>query len=285
MKKRLTIVFLVVVTSTLALWAGHFWEKKKFTEWSDKEVTKMLTKSPWARKMDVPIGSLLDSGGRFPSGGSGRGGGFGGGPGGSPQSGGPGGGQGGGGGGFGRPSSSGGHRQRVPLTIRWYSALPIKQAIVKTRFGSEVDTSRQAAELLKEEEANYIVGVSGVPIFMLVRSDGLSDSDSEEQPPIRERLKEIFDQAKSESFLKIKGREPIAAEAVHVQGGLEQNAVDAEALRSAADIYFMFPRQGEGGELITLKDKKVEFVTQIGSLKAKRKFKLKDMVYRGKLDL
>ena len=53
----------------------------------------------------------------------------------------------------------------------------------------------------------------------------------------------------------------------------------------AADIYFMFLRQGEGRELVTLKDKQVEFVTQIGPLKAKRKFKLKDMVYKGKLDL
>ncbi len=36
---------------------------------------------------------------------------------------------------------------------------------------------------------------------------------------------------------------------------------------------------------ITSEDRKVEFVTKIGSIKVKRKFKLKDMVYNGKLEL
>ena len=45
----------------------------------------------------------------------------------------------------------------------------------------------------------------------------------------------------------------------------------------------MFPRTGSYE--ITLADKKVEFVAQVGSLKVKRKFKLKDMIYNGKLEL
>ena len=281
MRKRFTVVFPVIVMSTLALWAGDFWEEKKFTEWSDKEITKMLTKSPWVRKMDVPIGRLLDSRVRFPGDRPGRGGGLGGLPGGGDPSG----GLAGGGGGFGNLRQSGGFRPRITLTIRWYSALPIKQAIVKTRFGSQIDTSKQAAELLKEEEAHYVIGVSGVSIAMLVRRDEPADFGSEESLPIREHLQAIFDRTKSESFLKIKGRDPIAVEAMHIQGGLEQNVVDAEDLRSAADIYFMFPRHGDGEELITLKDKNVEFVTLIGPLKVKGKFKLKDMIYNVKLEM
>ena len=100
-----------------------------------------------------------------------------------------------------------------------------------------------------------------------------------------QRLQEILDRTKSEFFLKIKGRRPIAAEAVRVPRDLARNAVDAKRLRSGADIYFVFPRLRDGTEMITLKDKKVEFVSQIGPLKGERKFRLKDMVYTGKLEL
>ena len=98
-------------------------------------------------------------------------------------------------------------------------------------------------------------------------------------------MKQIFDRTKSASFLKIKNRNSITAESVRVQQSLIQNVVDAGSLTSAADIYLIFPRFRDGVELITLKDKKVEFVTQIGPFKIKRKFKLKDMVYNRTLEL
>ena len=42
----------VVAISLLALtptWAGKFWEEGDFLEWTEKDVIKMLNKSPWAR--------------------------------------------------------------------------------------------------------------------------------------------------------------------------------------------------------------------------------------------
>ena len=307
MRKCFSVVFpITFFVVTLSVWAGDFWEKKKFVDWSDKEVTKMLTKSPWARSVTVSVGSLLDSHGQgdgyAPSGSNGsdsvirtkrplggqvmtaegrlrkdakdadgrR------------AAGAPGVSQ---GGEYGASRPSGRFRPRVTLTVRWYSALPLKQAVVKTRSGSQIDPSRQAAESLKKEETHYVIGISGVPFPMVVRHSELADSDSQELPPIRQRLQEIIDRTKSESFLKIKGRRPIAAEAVRVKREVARNAVNAKALRSGADIYFVFPRLGDGTEMITLQDKKVEFVTQIGPLKVERKFKLKDMVYNGKLEL
>ena len=307
MRKCFTVCAITLCAATLSVWAGDFWEKKKFANWSEKEVTKMLTKSPWARSVTVAFGSLLEprgrGGGYTSSGSSGsvvpeNGGGSdsvkaireaidsdgrGQAAAGAPEV--SRGGQASGAGGYGVSRPSGRFRPRITLTIRWYSALPIRQAVIKTRFGSQIDLPKRTAEWLKRERTVYVIGISGVPFPMVVRHSELADSDSQELPPIRQRLQEIIDRIKSESFLKIKGRRPIAAEAVRVKRDVARNAVDAKALRSAADIYFVFPRLRDGTELITLQDKKVEFVTQIGPLKVERKFKLKDMVYNGKLEL
>lgn len=56
------------------LWAADFWEKKPYTEWSEKETEKMLTDSPWGDRMF--IGDTMMSSG--PPGMSGGGGGRGG---------------------------------------------------------------------------------------------------------------------------------------------------------------------------------------------------------------
>ena len=278
MKRSFTVLLSVAFVLTSAgLLAADFWEKKKFADWSEKEVTKMLTKSPWVRRVDVRLVSLLDS----PSGvGPTQAGGYGGpregsGPSNMPLP------EGGGNGG----PIVGGYPPSFRLTVRWYSALPVRQAIVKTRFGNAAETSGRAAELLQEDEAHYIIGISSVPIAMLVQQPEPAGSSSEGLPSIRERLKALSDQTKSESFLKMKGREPLAAQAVQIQSEQAGSSVSARALRSAADVYVVFPRRMSGRELITLKDKKVEFVTLIGPLKIKGKFKLKNMIYNGKLEL
>ena len=57
----------VVVAGLLAagtlLQAEDFWEKKKYAEWTDKEVRQMLTNSPWARRVEIPLGSAMSGGG------------------------------------------------------------------------------------------------------------------------------------------------------------------------------------------------------------------------------
>ena len=292
MRKCFAVVFpITFFVVTLSVWAGDFWEMKKFANWSEKEVRKMLTKSPWTRTATMSVGSLLDSlGGQVMTAEDqlrrreasdadarqeGADGGvdvFLGGPAREVR---------------GQASRPSRFRPMITLTIRWESALPIKQAVVRTRFGSQGETSKQATDLLKKQESHYVIGVSGVPFPMVVKHSELADTDSQESPPIRERLQEIFDRAKSHSFLRINSRDPIAAEAMRVQEDRAQNVVNAEALQSEAeaDIYFMFPRHRDGEELITLREKEVEFVTQIGPLKVERKFKLKDMVYNGKLEL
>jgi hypothetical protein len=46
-------------------------------------------------------------------------------------------------------------------------------------------------------------------------------------------------------------------------------------------LYFAFPKTEE----ITLEDKEVEFISKVGPMEFKKKFKLADMVLNGKLTL
>jgi hypothetical protein len=47
------------------------------------------------------------------------------------------------------------------------------------------------------------------------------------------------------------------------------------------EIFFVFPKTTE----FTLADKEVEFATHLGTIEVKHKFKLKDMVINGNLEL
>ena len=98
----------------------------------------------------------------------------------------------------------------LTLTVRWHSALPIKQAIAKTRFGDEVATSPEAAKLLTHVETNYVVGIAGFPLGMMRANPS---------------------QLKSAALLQIKGKDAI--QAVDVKG-------DREGER--ANLYLFFPR-------------------------------------------
>ncbi len=99
---RLKIVAVTggLLTGAVLLFAADFWEKKPYTEWTEKEARRVVTDSPWARNANVTFGGGVGDTGE---GGMGRPGGGMGGPGGGGM-GGPGGGMGGpGGGGMGGP--------------------------------------------------------------------------------------------------------------------------------------------------------------------------------------
>ena len=50
MKKAIVLLAGVVCLGNLAAVAADFWEKKKYTQWSEKECQKLLTDSPWTEK-------------------------------------------------------------------------------------------------------------------------------------------------------------------------------------------------------------------------------------------
>src|SRR5579863_7118089 len=127
------------------LLAADFWQKP-YTEWSDKDATKMMNNSPWAKSLSIAMGGL---GGGAPPVMPGGGGGFGGnGP------------QGGGGSEFG-PGAQGSSAPTFDVVARWQSALPIRQAFVRLKYGAEADKSAEAKKFLDEEVKSYEIVLSG----------------------------------------------------------------------------------------------------------------------------
>ena len=147
----------VWISAGAALVAADFWDEKDFATWSDKEVEKMLTDSPWAKRVRVSIGGPGSGGGFSPYSreenfqrasavrdgraragddnirGRGRGDGFAEGP------------------------------PRVVLTVSWRSALPIKQALVRAQAGIGAAVPPDQRPFLIQQEPLYLVSISGIP--------------------------------------------------------------------------------------------------------------------------
>jgi hypothetical protein len=253
------------------LLAADFWQQKKFTDWNEKEITKLLSDSPWARQVLASAeagkgsssgsksgggkssGGNMGGGGGRGGGGRNAGGGMGGGggmSGGGMSGGGMGGGgeMGGGGGGM-----SGGGMPSMSALVRWLSALPIRQALLKAQLGVEAATSLEARAMLEREDKEYVIALAGLPLRAARTSP--------------DKLKASL---KSKTALRRKGKDPI-----------EPLSIDVKQSGQAFALIFRFPKK----DAITLDDKEVEFTCQMGPAQFKRKFKLKDMVFEGNLAL
>jgi hypothetical protein len=220
--------------------AADFWQKP-YMEWSDKDVAKMVNASPWAKSVSVAM--------TFPGGGAPppppAGGGFGGGG----ARGGP---QGGGGSEFG-PGAQGSGPPSMEIVARWQSALPIREAIVRLRFGAEADKSEDAKKALEQHERPYEIVLSG-PMGMLLPGKPEESAKA---------LSEVTSLSSSRTG---------AIKAVQIEVGKPGKTMD---------VLFAFPRTMP----FTVEDKEVEFDTKLGTSVVKYKFKLKDMVVNGKLEM
>lgn len=258
MKNRAALVLLLAVS----LWAADFWQSKPFTDWNDKDLQKMMTNSPWARQVSVVLGSpsapagSSDGRGRRGGGNSGNMGEVGANPnadmGANPGMGAAG--ARGGRAGAASDEMGAGLTPSATFVIRWQSALPVKQALMRAKYGNEVATSPEAKKFLESTEPNYVIGLSGLSLAML-RTDP-------------EELKKALMEKTS---LSAKGKDPLKPSDIQFTRSGER-----------ADSYFVFPKTAA----FTLDDKEVEFSTKIGTLPPmKYKFHLKEMVYNGKLEL
>lgn len=248
-KKWIVVVVAFFVLAALAS-AADFWQKAKFTDWSEKDTQKLLRDSPWARTVEIraggPGGGGSRGGGRRGGGGGGGGGGFeGGGGGGDDFGGGMGGGR-GGRGGMVLPDLG----PTTTLIVRWHTALPVRQAVCRLRFKDEAGTSPEAAKMLQPETKRYVVGISGLPPQLM-----------------RGKPAEL----KENAFLRLKGKPAIAAA-----------DVQADRQPRGGSLYLIFPREPNP---IAVEDGEVEVFVKLPATEIKRKFNLKQMVFDGKLEL
>ena len=231
----------------ISLWAADFWQSKPYTEWSDKEVQKILSNSPWSKEVVVSLGAAGSGSGK----GSRKGGGGGGG--GDTGFDGPAMGSGGNGaGGRGVQEVGGGTpgsgTSGMTLVVSWRTALPLRQAIAKQKHPDDAATSPEAKKLIEEPQKWYIIVMSGLPARM-----GRGGAE----------MKEML---LKNTSLNIKGKEPIVPEDLQSSG---------------TSAIFLFPKT----VAIDMDDKEVEFSTKLGQQIVKTRFKLKEMVFNGKLDL
>ncbi len=212
--------------------AADFWQAKTASEWNDKQLQKMLTSSPpGTGAFGLPMSTPGTSAGSA--------------------------GKGGGGGGRGRGGGEGGDDQGsgfVDISSRaWQSAMPLKQALMRLRFGAEAGTSPQAKAFLDQVETNYVMVLSG-PLRSYMRGNP-------------EDLKATLLKATS---LTAKAKD-----------ALKPTEIQVTASQKGGEVIFFFPRSAP----FTLDDKEVEFSTKLGERPLVYKFRLKDMVFGGKLEL
>jgi hypothetical protein len=258
--------------------AADPWAAKPPSEWTEKDLLRLMSDSPWARSVSLPDPR---SSGASSGGGGGRGrrsggsgmdasdsSGIGGSDMGAASSSGIGGGGGGGGrggrGGRGEGGGmEGGGTPSIPVMIRWQSSRPIKIATIRGRMGAEADTNPKAKDLIAREEPDYIVAVIFPPQLRPGgRRPGAPDQKTPDTSAQADALKEHVS-------LSVKGRDSLHPTSV--------------ILPNETNIAFIF--RFAKTPPITLEDKEVEFEMTHGPFHLKRKFKLKEMVYEGRLEL
>jgi hypothetical protein len=246
--------FVIAGLVTGSCFAADFWMQKKPSDWNEKEAKRLITRSPWAREVQLSgggggggMGGGGGRGGRKGGGGGGggaMGGGMGGGGIGGGDMGGGGGGDMGGGGGGGMGAGMGGPSAPT-VTVVWDSAPPVHEARLKLE--QKDYAAGPAAEF-------YVVSIVGFPMRPQANPD-----------QFKQRI------LKGTS-LERKGKDPIPA----VNVGFIQGA-------KGMTVVYLFPKKD--AVMDAAADKEVVFHSQMGPMEVKAKFALKDMTFDGKLAL
>jgi hypothetical protein len=176
MKRTLAGVIAAWLLAGAAAVAEDFWNTKDAEDWSDKDVARILTDSPWAHRIDMLTANLsLSSRVGGLSGGV-----VGTGPGGAGRT--P---AGGGVAGDGAGTLGGGSflapPERTRLVVLWASAWPIRQAFARKRSPPDAESGLQPAPWDNDEL--YWITVSGLPV------DPTTGSPAELRPKTRLKLK------------------------------------------------------------------------------------------------
>ncbi|MEZ5352817.1 MAG: hypothetical protein R2762_09295 [Bryobacteraceae bacterium] len=236
MRPPLTRRALLGVLGASGIAWGRDWEKPAFPDWSGEFTDRLLTDSPWARPVDVPFvyqprGSKLRSdfsqiglpgSSRLPLPGRSAG-----------------------------PRGNVGVHTEIYLTVRWSSALPIRQALALEQWGRKGLSSPEAQEFLAAQTEEHLLEVFGIPATQF--PDGTAQLEK--------------DMERSGSLL-VKDRMPVRA-----------SSAAAPAPGMHLSVALRFPRL----EGLSETDNAIDFEAKAGPMRIAARFKLKDMVYGGRL--
>ena len=153
-------------------------------------------------------------------------------------------------GGIGAPSPK--VRESAVLVFRWASAKPLRQARMIRKLGPDEADSEQARQMLADDKF-YTLEITGIPSMVAFKGAQL----------LQDELN------RSAALLTTTGR-TLRPEATYVR-----------VTGATLTITVRFPRE----KPITLGDKQVDFIGHGGPIKFNQRFKLKQMVYEGELEL
>jgi hypothetical protein len=259
MQSKMRFAFIAACSGMILAGATAAWQKD-FASWTQKDAQALVSNSPWAKQMAMPIAGRPDqivleqpeTGGAAPSASLGN-----------PanttansnagtaenrnEANGP------------RNSntkspsgvspSPGAPEMQPVVTILWTSAAPVRLALLKLHTGAGTPTSEQIANALKPRP-NYIIAVSGFPA-----PEGGSDPKA----------------LAAGAFLGIHGKPPVVS-----------TESDYRKVGNSDVYFFRFPRTSLE---IAPTDQQVEFRLKMGKIEIKKKFDLGGMKYQGQLAL
>jgi len=230
----------VLLSAVAALCASQPWANKDPSQWTAAELQRILTDSPWAQQAMASFGKPLEpddmpvtpplgpqggmSGARGASDGRWDGG-------------------------IARNTGIG-DVPSLPVTVRWDSALPVREALSRSKDSTASIVAERAAK-------DYVITVIG-----LVPADTPASAEHPANDPAQIQGFVV------NSRLVPRGQRAIAPE-------------DAAIDPATGAVHLFFPRTHE----LTHNDKEVNFVTRFGSVTVQKRFRLKDMMYKGQLEL
>lgn len=144
-------------------------------------------------------------------------------------------------------------RTEVYLVVRWKSALPVRQALALTEFGREGLQHPQAVEALTREPANLQLQIAGFPALLFT-----------------DRAPDLESQLRRTAWISIPGQSPVPPESA---------AVPPHGNHLMAEL--SFPRFAS----LTPADKSIRLAATVDGARIEREFKLKEMLYQGRLEV
>jgi hypothetical protein len=139
-------------------------------------------------------------------------------------------------------------RVAVELTLRWASALPVRRAMVLAEFGRLRLDHPRAVEMLSTQPGEFVMELAGLPYRL---------------------VDEGFKRDMQKTNLIVPGNRP-----------LSPLSVDFHSVGAYGTATLKFKRVAD------LKpDGKAEVLIQAGTLRIEEKFKLRPMIYEGRLEL
>ena len=242
---------LFLTASSLTPLAARNWDRATFPEWSESHVDKLLTDSPWARPLTLPFRFSAPATRPFAISEFYQIGeplGF---PKGWPTG--------------GSSPNTGTRSPRIDdgnappvateiyLTTRWASALPMRQALALLEFGKSGLNSPRAVERLQTDPKEYVIEVAGFPVGMIPQG-----------------VRRFEAAMMASASLLVKGRKPLRPASASVP---EHGNHLTATLR--------FPRL----ENLSEEDGLIELTAHAGPMDISQKFKLREMSYKGRLEL